>query len=335
MQQPKRYQTAGGTVMGIEARMEEIGNWRPTISQIRDTICAFMVVGTQMFDIDMPAMARANAPTQDDVEGIAGYCERAVRAGRLIDFGDWTNDVIKYGGNRGGPLYSRGVIGHPFRDPYLFVHTWEGATAVYLVNPLEPDRTGGDCECVELQPVRLKTDTVLMIGDRALLMPDASHEAGWKKYHCSAMPSIWRYLPGAEAMVNNGAPAVNAAAGNVLDPLVTALLILSTRGIPRETIAVSAKLQAARRKARKLPIPPYERVISAPYVTAIQNRLMRGRSLPRGGTHASPIAHVRMGHIRQYPNGRQAFVRDALVNFTDEARAAFATVGRSHYAVKQ
>jgi hypothetical protein len=333
MQQPQAYRTASGPVLGIEASLRDIREWRPTVTQIREPILTFMVVGTSMFAADMPPLARAFAPTQDDVEGIAELTEVAVRAGRLIDFGAWTNDVIKYGGNRGGPLYSRDVIGHPFRDPYVFFHTWEDASAAYLVNPLEPERTGGDVECIELQPIEIKGNRALMIGDRAVLTPDASNFAGWSKYHCRSMPSLWRYLPGAEA-INTGGKPENAAAGNVLDPLMTALLILSTRGIARETVAAPDKLQKARRKNGKPLIPPYQRVDSAPYVTAIQNRAARGRAPSQGGTHASPVMHLRMGHVRTYASGVQTFVRDAIVNASEATRAAF-TIGRSHYTVKQ
>lgn len=333
MKQPKMHQTAYGPVLGVEARLDEIGEWAPKVTQVRETLLHGVVVGTSLFEGYLSAEAMAMAPSQDDVDRIAATCEVAVRAGRLIDFGDWTNDVIKHGGNRGGPLYSRGAIGHPFGDPYVFLHTWEGATSVYMVNPLEPDKlAGGDCECLELQPLRIQGEPMLMIADRALLEGGLNADkATWSKYHCSAMPSPWRFLPGVEGM-NNGIPPANAAAGNVLDPLMCALLILSTRGIERRTITVSEKLQKARRKNGKPPIPPYDQVLSAPYVTAIMARRARGRHAPRGGTHASPIPHLRMGHPRILASGVQTFVRDALVAMTDDAKKAWA--GRSHYAVK-
>lgn len=333
MKQPKMHQTPAGPRFGVEARLDEIRQWTPTVTQVRDTILHGHIVGTNMLDGFVSAEAMAMAPTQGDVDRIAETCAEAVSAGRLIDFGGWTNDVIKHGGTRGGPLYSRGVIGHPFSEPYVFLHTWEGETAVYMVNPLEPDKlAGGDCECLEMQPMRIADDAVLMIADRALLEGGINTDkATWSKYHCSAMPSPWRFFPGAETM-NKGISPANAAAGNVLDPLMTALLILSTRGIERRTIAVSDKLQKARRKNGKALIPPYDQVLSAPYVTAIMARRLRGRHEPKGGTHASPIPHLRMGHPRILASGVQTFVRDSLVAMTDEAKKAWA--GRSHYAVK-
>jgi hypothetical protein len=235
-----------------------------------------------------------------------------------------------HGGNRGGPLYTKGLIGNPFREPWLFMHTWEGATAVYLVNLLERDKpAGGECEIVELNPARLEGFNALMMGDRVFLEPRPDEP---QKYHAHAIPSIWRYLPGMEAM-NGGKSPESAAAGNVLDPLMTALLILSTKGIARSTVTTSEKLAKARAKARKPPIPPYDVVDSRPYVTAIMARKARGRTEAKGGHHASPVPHFRMGHVRTLESGVQTFVRDALVNMTEDAKRAWMT-GRSHYVVK-
>ena len=330
-EQPRIYDTGRGRIMGIEARLDDIGEWKPTIAQIREAVLSFHVVGSHMFARGLPREIAEYAPNRHTVERIADGCHTAVSAGRLIDFGDWTNEVIKHGGNRGGPLYSKGAIGHPFSQYYLFCHTWENIVAIYLVNPLEPDRlAGGDCECIELQPIKVRNERALMIGDQALLQP-GSQEGDWRKYHCSAIPSLWRFLPGADE-INRAAPA-NAAAGNVLDPLMTALLILNTRGIERQTVTVSDKLQKARAKNGKPPIPPYDTVDSQLYVTAINNRLRKGRREPQGGHHASPIGHLRMGHSRTYADGTVTFVRDALVNMSDDAKANWRTQ-RSHYEVK-
>lgn len=329
----KLYQTERGGVHGFEARLDQLEGWAPVITQVREAILRGYVTGSHMLDRILPPDVMRLAPSQREVEAMAESAEAAVRAGRLIDFGDWTNDVIKHGGQRGGPLYSRGAIGHPFALPWVFRHTWEHSTAAYLVNPLDRDKlAGGDCECVELQPMKVAGNHMLMIADRMMLTPDPGDTT--VKYHCSAIPSVWRYLPDVdEAGGNNGLSPAQAAAGNVLDPLMTALLILSTRGIARETVTVPDKLQKARAKNGKPPIPPYDRVFSAPYVTAIQARRARGRAEPKGGTHASPVPHLRMGHPRTYASGVQVFVRDALVNMSDDARRAWIT-GRSHYAVK-
>jgi hypothetical protein len=331
--QIKSYKTPHGRVLGMEADMRDIEDWAPTITQIRETILKGMVVGSHMFAADLPPEVAQYAPSQRMVERISDGCLDAIQAGRLIDFGAWTNEVIMHGGNRGGPLYTKGAIGHPFSKYYLFVHTWEYSTAVYLVNPLEKDRlAGGDCEAIELQPIKIKDQRALMIGDQVLLTPETeATDPDWRKYHCSAIPSVWRFMPGA-AEINKASPP-NAAAGNVLDPLMCALLILNTRGIDRQTVSVSDKLQRARIKNGKPPIPPYDQVDSRLYVTAIQKRLSKGRKEPsKGGHHASPIGHIRRGHIREYADGTTTFVRDSLVNLSENASKTFAAA-RSHYTV--
>lgn len=330
--------------LGFTFNLDEMEHWHANLGEIREVIQKYRIVGTGGIE-GLPPEARRFATSYRDVELVSEWCFEAVRTGRLFDFGAWTNDVIIYGGNRGGPLYSKGLIGLPFRDPWLFVHRWEPvpgrwAASVYLVVPLEPDHPdgGGEVEVVELDTIRVRAGNLLMISDRAVLYPN--NEEDGTKYHCAATPSPWRFLAGMEVMNESQKPGEgskilkpeNAAAGNVLDPLVTALLILSTRGIARETVTVSPKLQKARARNGKPPIPPYERVASSAYVTAITSRKARGRRADGRGTHASPVCHLRLGHPRIYSKtGKTIFVRDALVGGTDEAREQFQ---RSHYAVR-
>jgi hypothetical protein len=225
----KRHQTTNGPVDGVEIRLDQIEPWTPTRIEVREAVIASHVVGSLF--ANMPPDAARFAPDQKEVDVINELSRDAAQADRLIEFGDWTNDQIKQGGHEGGPLYTRGLIGHPFLDPYLFMHGWEGTTAVYLAVPLEPYNPGGDCNCIELLPIRLLGETALMIGDRCLLTPSSDGPATeWAKYLCKATPSVWRCLPGSEGM-NNGMPPAHAAAGNVLDPLMTALLILSKTAV--------------------------------------------------------------------------------------------------------
>jgi hypothetical protein len=322
--------------------LHDLDEWNPTPEGVRDAVLVGHVTGSLTYNDSMvlpPEVARFS-PSGRDVDLIAGLCHQAISSGRLIDFGWWTNDAIKHGGVRGGPLYTRGVLGHPFTRPWMYMHRWEGAgahtaTSVYLVNPLEPDIPGGDCECIELNPLRYGASTVLMIGDRIFLQPARNVTTQeWSKYHCEAIPSPWRCLPGAPAEANNNKSPASAAAANVLDPLMTGLLILSTRGIVRERVEASEKLQRARARNRRPPIPPYERVDCALYITAIQARKSRARTVSLGGTHASPIPHLRMGHVRTYASGVTVLVRDALVNMDEATQATWRGSSRSHYVVK-
>jgi hypothetical protein len=114
--------------------------------------------------------------------------------------------------------------------------------------------------------------------------------------------------------------------------------IIGDAGATRETVTAPEKLQRARRRSGKPPIPPYERVPTEAYVTAIMARgapKLRGEGM---GSHASPEPHLRRGHIRTYATGRTSLIADTLVNFSEEAKAAFRRgsffPNRSHYAAK-
>ena len=106
----------------------------------------------------------------------------------------------------------------------------------------------------------------------------------------------------------------------------------NTRGVVQKKVEVDAKLNKARVRRGKTPIPPYRRVESKNYVTLVMERIERVRKPPTG-THASPVMHMRLGHWRNYQTGQRSFIRDTLVNASDEARAEF-LLGRSHYKVQ-
>ena len=75
-----------------------------------------------------------------------------------------------------------------------------------------------------------------------------------------------------------------------------------------ETIAANPKLNEARARRNKPPMPPYRQVDSASYVTAVMQRIEHVKK-PATGTHASPIMHVRQGHCRHYQTGEKSFIR--------------------------
>ena len=356
---PKLRWTAAGEFAPSEERdARSLTPWRPTVPQIREAILAWMVTAMD-FSISMPVAreARQFMPRYQEVEAIAEMCHEAVLQGRLIDFGDLPNAVIKDGGVRGGPRWNRGEFPQPFVRPWLLYHTWSSSdldndhgafeaslrdggwidaptAALYLVNLVERDKPCGDVEVCELQPLMSGGDKLLLVCDRICLESVPDDELADMKYRAMVAPAMIRFLPGELGrMANNGASPQAAAAGNLGDPLMTALMILHTRNIERTTITVDDKLQKARQKAGKPPIPPFERVNTAPYVTDILNPRRPQQKNERGGTHKSPQPHVRLGHVRHYANGTRSIIRDTLVGVDEEARAQFRSA-RTHYAVK-
>jgi hypothetical protein len=325
-----------GMIEGLEISPGDLESWPATIGQVRDAMLGRHVVGPNFAPWCGVNQAEADnfAPSIGEVERISEMCCEAVRYGRMIDFGFLPNDAIKQGGRRGGPLWSRGFIGMPFLEPWVLYHTWEDGPAVCLVNPKGDRPTGNDWEVCELTPSLVKGDRMLCIGDRGLFKFPETAIVDWNKYGAHMSPNTIRYMPGEIGrQINNGDSPGGSAAGNVGDPVMLALMILNTRNIVRETIRAPAKLNKARLKNRHEPIPPYDVVHSAPYVTAIANRRSGVRGEDQGGHHASPIPHLRIGHPREYASGRTIFIKDTLVNAGETARDAF--LNRSHYEVKR
>lgn len=343
----------GQTVYGREVDMAAMTLWRPTVAQVREVIQRHFVVGSDFSAMPIDPVNYKYAPSQREVEAVERLAHDAVRYGRMIDFGYLPNAVIKQGGERGGPLWNAGGLGQPFTDPWILYHTWDvfdadgapadehrepGApaeVAVYLINPLAGPF--GNVEVCELQPASFNDEKLLVISDRGVffVVEGALPE---NKYECSITPSMLRFMTGpaqahADVLNNNSAPAA-AAAGNIGDPLMTALLILNTRGVDRETVVAPEKVNRARARKGAPLIPNYDRVNSGPYVTAIMARRSGRQGVPKGGTHASPTPHLRLGHPRTYSSGRSIFIQDTLVNVTEEQRKAFRS-NRSHYAIRK
>lgn len=323
------------TLLTTRVDLNNLGVWAPTVTQARSTFLDHMVVWSPLVEnfADLNPRARLFTLSQQTIEHTEKMTHAAVMAGRLVDFGHLPNAVIKHGGRRGGPLWQRGAIHSPFRDPWVFMHTWDaqvGGAAAYLVNPSHD----AVIEVCELQPVKLDGLGVFMIGDR-VLFDRSLPAAGSAMYHAIASPNIVRFDedPRVKNDLNNGGSPESAAAGNVGDPTMTAMLILATRNVERQTVRADEALQRSRIKRGKPPIPNYDVVNSTPYVTAIQARgagRKQGENL--GGGHRSPIPHIRMGHPREYASGRSIFIADTLVNVPPELRQGFKGQ-RSHYRV--
>lgn len=299
-------------------------------------------------------------PTQYELETVVTMMQHAITRGQMIDFGYWPNEMIKATSKRGGKLYAQGALAHPFSSPYVIVHRWDDhtderemryardlkrsypMTSVYLVNPF-PDSGVGTCcdfEAMELEGFRVHKDNVLGIGDR--IGYSAINSIGTDKYHLNVIPTLYRFNslrdnPKFGKMMDqyDGSNPVEMAAANVIDPIITAMVLLSTRGMKSKTVSVKDSLNKARQAKGKPIIPPYQRIDSKPYVTAIMSRQQRSHDRASlGGTHASPIVHLRIGYWRNYQSGERSFIRDTLVNATDEMRNAF-IANRSHYVVKE
>jgi len=111
-------------------------------------------------------------------------------------------------------------------------------------------------------------------------------------------------------------------------PVAAFRMLLSTRGVPVKRNAAPEKLNKARAKLGRSPIPGYWSVDATRYATALRET-RRMEHEDHGGTHASPRPHLRRGHVRRLSETRTTVVRSAIIGFkgAEEANVFM----RSHY----
>jgi len=108
----------------------------------------------------------------------------------------------------------------------------------------------------------------------------------------------------------------------VADGVASLSMILATKGIPTELREPTDKRQRQRVKKKKSLLPSVTHVDTQRYYAAMSNV---GK-----GHHASPVPHLRRGHIRRLASGKNTWVRDAIVN----CRTLSDVAGRDHYEVE-
>jgi len=214
------------------------------------------------------------------------------------------NALIKREAERAASLYFGKHIGHPFRTPYALFHAWERIASVYLVIPEGDGAPGCLFSAAELQPAVLDNRLVFIISDWVLIerWTPGTYYSRIITSHIYSAFGEQRSAP--QAIINN-----------IADPVMLALLLLATDGVEVGRTVPPGKLNRARVKSGKQPIPPHWKIITEPYVTALMQRGHR-RTEGKGGTHASPIPHLRRGHLRhlhERHGGATIWIRDALV----------------------
>jgi hypothetical protein len=286
---------------------------RPSIEAVRNAV------------LDNRFVVLADEDDEDTrlLHSMAEAFEWAVKGGRLFDLGHLPNDVIRRESKRAIELFHHGHIGHPFREAYAFFHSWDANTtappewdkekaaaelghvgALYVVDPmgglLPPDMF----RAAEAEAVLVFDKPTLVIGT---LVYTTVGEHSYGARIVRAHDKFGAGLPG--------------AASSTLDAIMSCLLLLATDGIEVATIPAPDKLNKQRIKRGRPAIPAHYQVKAGPYVTALQARAAGHR--PEGGEsggHASPIPHIRRGHLRHLHERHGAstiWVRDALVNLKD------------------
>lgn len=301
-----------------EAIMRDMKPWkRPTVEQIRNVVLA----GRFLVPSDSAAMDQDTSLLSSLTEAFT----LAVAGGRLFDLGHIPNAVIMSESGRASELFEAGYIGHPFREPYAFYHTWDAdqvgfmkgsgigdCGSLYVVDPFDMHGASGGVIAegtflvCEAQAVQTLGHNVLFVGDAAAgrVGRNADGRLGY-------LAKLTR-----SGMFRRLGPSEGAAVANLFDPIMSCLLLLATDGIEVKTVEAPERLNRQRVKAGKPAIPPHYEVKAGAYVTALNARTLR-RSEPKGGHHASPVPHLRRGHIRHLHTGGTTWVRDAVINLKD------------------
>lgn len=106
-----------------------------------------------------------------------------------------------------------------------------------------------------------------------------------------------------------------------------AIAILNTRGCSIDIAHAPSILNERRRRQRKSPIPSHYGVDASEYFTALGSS--KGTA-DRGGTHASPIPHLRRAHERVLATGVRVWIPSALINVRNEGDLAFVERRKSY-----
>jgi hypothetical protein len=305
----------------MEVRLQDLSPWIATLEGVRDAIMEGRVADLMMRETEI---TRLDAQM---MHASAEHARDAVLGGRLMHGGHFPNSLIKAESKRAAKLYVDGWIGMPFTEPWVLFHTREDGPCAYLVLPNRPrgkdEAQDMGFSVVDFTPVLIQNRVrMLMMTDVADFVPET--HADRVGFRTIVRVSSMRMLDTRKSHAQH----CHDAASNILDPVLAILGALSTEGVEVEKVEPSRALNKARARIGKAPIPGHHRALVDGYVTALLNRGAR-RSEPGGGTHASPVGHVRRGHVRKLANGKRIWIKDMLVNMRDDGPAS--VVRRSHY----
>lgn len=258
-----------------------------------------------------------------------------MREVELFDFGEVDDLILREESKRGGDLWEHGFLRTPY-DTVAFHYD-------LIVNPAEAPEDirlmhYTTLICIEEQP-RSGGPPAIMAADFIVLKPDgpmprALHGIDWPACsHAHLLVHAGAFYPRAK-----GEPWTGITVDTFIDDpqdhdkglqalgegVLGLSMICSTRGIDMRREEAPHKLNAKRAKSNKPPLPAITYVHTARYFEAARNVRL-------GGTHASPVPHLRRGHIRHYGDGRQVWIRDQLVNC--KSRDEISKV-RDHYEIE-
>jgi len=238
-----------------------------------------------------------------DAAFLKDLIHRAVAEGRMIDFGYLPNAIIKTEAVRSRKMFEAGEFVHPY-DSWLATSAWEGGFNGYYFCP-HPEWEGAIL-VVELYGILMPT------GDPAILVYDMVSIKVEGPDRTIVSPA---FAKSPEMMTDE---ELRARGSNSLDPLVIMLRLLADASIPIIAKEEPVRLNKARAKTGKFPIPGHTLVNTRDYVAHFMHP-KSGRGDDKGGHHASPISHYRRAHLRHLVSGAVIKVKSAKINWRDTA----------------
>ena len=262
---------------------------------------------------------------------------RRIMAAQQFDFGLVEDTRIKAEAFRAGPLFGQGMLDLPYESA-IYNYTLqpdpddEGTkragienerfrfttlvckiqAPVFLRDPVPgPGYIAADFIFVpknewEGPPLQRKYGAIL--AGAAVFQSDIGEEK-WKGRMVDQQPEVKQRMDHHDLV-------------SLADGVGALSMILATKGVPLHKVIPSEKQQRARVKKGRPLLPVVTKVDTHRYYEAMQNT--------EKGTHASPVPHLRRGHIRNLADGRQTWVRDTIVN----CRSLEDVVDREKYEVE-
>lgn len=255
-----------------------------------------------------------------------------IRTAQVFDFGDVEDVKLREEAKRGGKLWNEGFLRMPFRSCIFWYE--HRADPEIVTNPLllrqryctvaveVPSDLAGIMRKAEWRdPIVLIADFLraeeFRGGNKVAYMLASACVLG-----CSDKHHLWhgRLI---ESLARD--PTTEQAArfvGSMADGVVGLSMVLATKGVPMRHDDPSPQLNAKRERSGKPPMTRVTFVNTHAYYEAVKNTAAKG-------THASPVPHLRRGHIRTYKDGHRVWIKDMLVN-----AKSYAELGnRDHYEV--
>jgi len=256
-------------------------------------------------------------------------------SGQMFDTGTWPQGG--FGASylaRAFDLFLGGMVTHPFSN-YLLLLRHENSTSLLVVSP-DPDNKSSIYLCLLTASRNPAADNLidfdLEIAGSVTVIERTKKADG--NYKSRFNVEVYEDLLAPEIPFEDVQEAVRDALVTAYSAVLCFLMMVNTKFVETRRVAAPDKVNKARLKNRKKPLPVFMRVLNEDYVTLVGENTSSGNSRGLGlfGTHASPVPHKRRAHIRHLTS-HDVLVREAYVNL--RKNGTLPAFGRSHYEVQR